>query len=305
MNIDNMIIKGIILLLLSGLGWSIIGIIISNCAHKNRNIAVVQGGAALLIMVFGIFFLIIQGKSPIYSQETILIYLVMFITGIINFFNFILMRKAMKKGPNGIVWCIMQSALIFPFLTGILFFGVIPTVARIIGVFLIIIGIILTGLGKGHQKSQKNLLQNNKWIWAALSAFTIVGISQCFGNLPSYMDGASQVDGVQRAIAFQGGTFSAFLFFSLLNTNFRKFEGVGKPMLALTVVTLIIQFFLFYKGLDIVQQAGAGSIGYPITISSCIIIFFIYSFIFLKETLPRSGMAGIILCICGIIAISL
>ena len=292
-------------MLLSGLGWSIIGIIISNCAHKNRNIAAIQGGAALLIMFLGINILILREKTLIYSQETIFIYLVMFITGIINFFNFILMRKAMKKGPNGIVWCIMQSALIFPFLAGILFFGVVPTATRILGVFLIIVGIILTGFGKENQKTQKNLPENNKWIWVTLLAFTIVGISQCFGNLPSYMDGANQVDGVQRAIAFQGGTFSAFLFFSLLNTNFRKFDGVGKPMLALTVVTLIIQFFLFYKGLDIVQQAGAGSIGYPITISSCIIIFFIYSFIFLKETISSSGMAGIILCICGIIAISL
>lgn len=50
--------------------------------------------------------------------------------GILNYAGLQAMGKGMQLGPNGAVWGIMQSALIVPFLGGILLFGQVLTVPQ-------------------------------------------------------------------------------------------------------------------------------------------------------------------------------
>lgn len=58
--------------------------------------------------------------------------------GILNYAGLQAMGKGMQLGPNGAVWGIMQSALIVPFLGGILLFGQVLTVPRLAGILLLV-----------------------------------------------------------------------------------------------------------------------------------------------------------------------
>ena len=57
--------------------------------------------------------------------------------------------------------------------------------------------------------------------------------------------------------------------------------------------------------MDALAKAGAGSIAYPLLVSSCIIGFFLYSVLLLKEKNRPIQYAAFILCLTGIVLISL
>ena len=49
------------------------------------------------------------------------------------------MSRAMQCGPNGIIWAIIQSAMIFPFIFGVAFYDVKLNILRILGICLMIV----------------------------------------------------------------------------------------------------------------------------------------------------------------------
>lgn len=61
-----------------------------------------------------------------------------------------IMSYAMQRGPNGIIWTIIQSALIFPFLGGVVFFHVRLNAFRISGILLLLAALVLFGFGKDN-----------------------------------------------------------------------------------------------------------------------------------------------------------
>jgi multidrug transporter EmrE-like cation transporter len=67
----------------------------------------------------------------------------------------------------------------------------------------------------------------------------------------------------------------------------------------------LVQNTCFYRGLDLLAQAGAGSIGYPICTGICIAGFTIYTAIRLRERLTLVALISTLLCLGGIVALSL
>ena len=54
---------------------------------------------------------------------------------------------------------------------------------------------------------------------------------------------------------------------------------------------------------DAMRAAGLGNVSYPLLVSSCIVGFFLYSLIFLREKVRPIQFLGLALCIGGIAAI--
>lgn len=116
-------------------------------------------------------------------------------SGFFNYFVIQLMSRAMKTGPNGIVWATIQSALIFPFLVGVLCFGVALTIPRLGGLAAIVTALALFGLARD------NRVQGSGWKWAAVGSLLLAGINQNLSNLPSYFLEAAAVGSVSRSLA--------------------------------------------------------------------------------------------------------
>lgn len=298
-------LTGVILLILTGLSWVVVGIVISHSARKKVDLGIIQMLSALAGMAISAMLLLYKWPSDSSSWIVAMTFLALFGNGFVNFFGLMMMGKAMKSGPNGIVWATVQSALVFPFIFGIVFFGVELTWMRLAGITLIVGSVIFYGLGKSDGAEHAARSHGN-WYIPAFIALFLAGTNQCMANLPSYWPDAVNVNSIFRAFASQCGTVVAWLVVSnirILSLKIENGRAVIISVASLVAVSLVSSYLLLYNGLDMLAEAGAGAAGYPIIICSCIAGFFIYSAFVLNERTSRMQKIGFILGIVGIAVI--
>lgn len=290
---------GILLLIAAGLSWVAIGAVVSRSAARGLNLNRIQAEAALACLLVSLAALpFLDGAAA--RLPSIPVGMLLALAGAANFVTFLLMNRAMRQGHNGVVWSVVQSALIWPFLMGMLFFGVSCTLPRVLGLALILTGIGLAGLVRGGAGGGAGM---RKWLGAALGAFTAAGISQCLANLPSYLGGA-EFGSVGKAAALQLGTLAAFGAEAGCKAEARRGPVNWKPAAVLAGANIAAQYFFFYRGLDLVAQAGAGSIGYPVVLGSCIAGFSLYSAAVLRERVTAASAGSVVFCLAGIVILA-
>ena len=295
-----MLFTGIFLLVLTGLSWVGTGAVISNAAKKSINIGSIQFfSAQIMTLVSGA--LLVCGFWPGAAPDRALFITggAVMLSGFINYIILLSMGKAMRLGPNGIVWAIIQSAFIFPFMMGIFCFGVEITASRITGLLLIVASVACYGLGKNSPEKGKSY---GNWYVPAFIGFICAGVNQSLNNLPSYLNDTESINSVFRAGASQIGTILACLAFNL--PQLLKLRGQSlKPVLGsaaiLAGINIICSFLFLYKGLDIFASLKIGATAYPIIVSSCITGFFIFSTFLLKEKSSPLQKIGFVIGISG------
>lgn len=290
---------GILLLILAGFCWIGIAVVVTRAAREHLDIDFIQFGASTVIAgAAGLAMLFQAPLTGTFSQK-LLIGGFVFAAGCGNFIMIRLMRRGMVLGSSGAVWGITQSALICPFVMGMLFFGVAPTVPRILGILLILLGILL------FSRSQPRLSRRTSrgWLWPTLGAFLASGLAQCFANLPSYWT-ETQMGCELRAGLVQLGTIALFGVSLPFSRKRPRPAGTWKPILLLSLAQIFSLFFFFYRGLNILAELGNGSIGYPIAQGCCIAGFLLYSILFLKERCTVYSVGAAISICCGIAVIA-
>ena len=295
---------GFLLVFTAGFFWIGIGIAVSKCSARGWNYNIVQGltylGSTLICAV------ILAGKSVSTGSSGIsgFGFLMCCLGGFANFYNYVLTAKAMQRGPNGLVWGIMQAGLIGTFLMGVIFFGEKPAPLRLAGLFLIIGGVLVMGLAK----NQKNSVQGKSWVLFSLGALLLSMVTQCCNTLPSYFPEMGENGAVSRTLGMYFGGVIGFALTTLPGMiRSRNFGGRGEWITAgiLMITNTSASLFFFYRGLDLLTQSGCGGLGYPVSIGVCVIGFSLYSLLALKEKFARLSLAGLIAVCLGIITISL
>ena len=155
-------IHGTLLLVATGLCWVLIAVVISTAARRRLDLDFIQAGAALLTAAAAGGALLFQRNASI----PLPLQLAVFGAGVGNYLMIKLMNAGMARGHNGAVWGITQSALVFPFTMGMLFFGVAPTVSRLTGLALILAAIVLFSFSK-----EKKPGTSGNWLLPTLGAF--------------------------------------------------------------------------------------------------------------------------------------
>ena len=69
----------------------------------------------------------------------------------------------------------------------------------------------------------------------------------------------------------------------------------------LGTVSFLTGKYLAFPGLDRLERLGAGSMGYPVMVASCIIGFFPYGLLVLRERIDLRQTIGAILGLAGIL----
>lgn len=292
-----MILAGTLLLVLTGFCWVGIAATISVAARRRLDIDLIQAAtAAVCVTTAGAVLLL----WPPEKAPPLLLMLTVAAAGAGNYLMIRLLKIAMACGDNGAVWGITQSALIFPFLMGMVFFGVAPNAANLTGIVLILTAIVLFARAKsdGRHRRGKN------WLKPTFAAFLVSGLSQCFANLPSYL-AADRMGNVLRTFLVQAGVLTLFSCHTLLTHRKFRGRGIAIPTLVLSLANLLSLFFFFYRGLNLLAAAGVGAIGYPIAQGSCIAGFLLYSRIILKERFQPLSLAALIAVLAGIVVIAL
>lgn len=300
---------GFLLVFIAGFFWIGIGVAVSKCSERGWNYNIVQGltylGSAMICAV------ILAGKSVSTGSSGIsgFGFLMCSLGGFANFYNYVLTAKAMQRGPNGLVWGIMQSGLVGTFLLGVIFFGEKPAPLRLAGLFMIICGVLVMGLAKNKKNSVRISEGTSKnWVLFSLGAMLLSMVTQCCNILPSYFPEMGENGAVSRTLGMYFGGVIGFVLTTLPGMiRSKNFGGGGEWITAgiLIITNTSASLFFFYRGLDLLTQSGCGGLGYPVAIGVCVIGFSLYSLLALKEKFARLSLAGLTAVCLGIIVISL
>ncbi len=302
---------GIIAMVLVGSSWCLIGLISGDAPKRKIEPAlfqffgfIVAGGVALLLM------LATKSFPQCSFRAWMLAGVPLFISAILNFSMLLLMAYAMQRGPNGIIWCVIQSALVFPFLGGIVFFGVELTWLRALGILALLTALVLFACSKDNSRYGQG------WRLPAFAALILAALQQNLSVMPSYFEEARVVTSTARTmISAVGGLAGAicYLSFRMIREHSENYAGhllhnLKNP--ALWFYVLILQGFglvfaitLFYPGMNAMADAGLGGMCYPMMVGSCIVSFTLTSVWFLKEKVRLPQLAALVICITGLVLI--
>lgn len=296
-------ILGILFLIATGSSWVVIGAVIGHASKRGLPVATIQACSAAVSLLVSASVLFCHPDPECAFPVRFWTMASIFGSGFFNYFVLQLMAKAMKSGPNGIVWAIVQSALVFPFLIGVICFGVALTAPRLGGIVAIVFALALFGLARD------NRAHGSGWRAAAIGSLLLAGLNQNLSNLPSYFPEAAAVGSVSRSLSAALGALTAFL---LANRHSlpSRLGDLANPILWRYTACLVASglptgYFMLYRGLNLVAAAGAGAVSYPVLVSSCIVSFTLYSLFILKEKIKPLQFGGIGLALAGIVLITL
>ncbi len=293
-------ISGVVLLILTGVCWVGIAVVVEKAARERLDLDFIQfASSALIALAAGGAMLFHSPPGGAWGMR-VLICGSVFLAGCCNFLMLSLMRRAMRQGSEGAVWGIVQSAMIAPFLMGMVLFGVEPTPMRLTGIVLVLIGILLFS----RKRRETGRAGSYVWLVPAFAAFAASGLAQCFANLPSYWRECA-MSSEWRACLVQLGTMAAFGMALPFRRKKLRPEGTWSAVLLLAAVQILALFFFFYRGLNLVAEQGCGSIGYPVAQGSSIVGFLVFEMLVRKKEGSVLLFAAAAAVCCGILLLVL
>lgn len=293
-------LQGIILCILTGIIWAMLGANSSRMAKSGCDPIAFSAVSTSFSMLWAWLFVADWGKllhQSIPRFNDLLI--IMPLSAVAGTAYSIFMLYAMKKGHTGISWTISQSAMVVPFLLSIAIWNDKVSYAGMAGVAMVLLTFLLLGSNKGVKTTQKT-----EFIWYPLIALTFISISlqQLITMIPSHWAGWTDVANLRIPIA---GTTSFIIQISLM--LIMKKRANKKILLNALIQSIlgIISSKIFYTAMDLISPTGYLPIVYPLAVSICIIGVTLYSMFIIKEHFGKREVIGVVSGLAGIILISI
>ncbi len=310
--------KAFIFLMLTGLSWVAVGAVVGGIGRRGFSLPLYQALSCIVCMAYGAINWIASPTAffpsagcPASTWAGVLAATLS--CGIFEYLMIQAMGCAMRRGPNSIVWAIVQSGLIFPFLMGSFVFGVPIGANRAAGILLIVTSVFLYSSaredGAEGSKTAGGKAPLRAWLVPAILGMLCCGTNQCGANLPSYLERGQDFSGAFRTFLIYAGILGA----SATHFAIRVLRGekpripAAREVRTLAAIalcwgftTFTISKYLRFPGLDILQRNNCGSMGYPTMVASCIAGFFVYGFAVLHERPRRLQWLGAAFALAGI-----
>jgi drug/metabolite transporter (DMT)-like permease len=225
--------------------------------------------------------------------------LAMGLAGVANALGFLLMCQAMRRGSPTVVWSLTQSAMVLPFLAGILGWGDPCPPSAALGIALLLGGIVMLGRRGGDAAGGRD----GVWLALVLASIVLVGGGQILAGLPSRWPGWQDAAGLR--IPLQA---SANLLFLLAWTAWQggRWPTGGAWRLGLAWAAVVLGgMVLLFIGLDACAGVGMLAAAYPIAVGTCIVAFTLWNVLHRVEPASRRLAAGTALLIAGIAGIAI
>ena len=303
----NSIAFGIIAMIIVGASWCLFGLVMGDAPKKGIDSSLVQLWGAVVATVASVIIMIATSDYSTASFKiTFYVCAILAVSAALNFLMLELMSRAMQCGPNGVIWSIIQSAMVFPFMISMIFFDVKFTVLRGLGILLLLAALVLFAMTKDNSSS------GGKWKLLAFAGLVITAIQQNLSVLPSYFSEADNVPSIVRVIATELGFLIAAVIWNLCRMNAEHWKKIKSNLKnstlwkytnALQFLNLFFSYTLFYPGLNIMAKYEMGGMSYPMMVGSCIVSFSLSSVFLLKEKFNIYQLGALIVCISGLIFI--
>ncbi|MBN2011296.1 hypothetical protein JW960_18270 [candidate division KSB1 bacterium] len=294
---------GLVLIFLTGILWCANGIVLSYITRKSMDfISYISVQAALNMVGAWLFIgdirLVMCGNIDRLAQLNIL----MLGSGFTGIIGTIFMQKAMRTGHHGIIYTIAQSAMIIPFITGVVLFSERFQLLNMIGMVLVVVSIMAFGMERTNSKQQSHGMTSNAWFYLALLSLLAIGLTQTLTTVPSYWINWSDEANLRVPLLMTGSALVLFIIAIIQKTQFTK-----KSILIGTSSSFFVlpSTFIFFKAMDVLAQHNKVALAYPLAVGINILSFAIYSMFMIKEKTTLMHILGIVTGFTGLMLISI
>ena len=300
-------LTAISILVIVGVFWTMTGVVMSGVARKGIAVEPMQCVSYLMGTVVCLALLPLYPSIEAKGGFAAFALGMYFLVGVLNYFLNITMAAAMKRGPNSLVWAILQAGMIVPFVYGICFHDVHAGPLRLLGMASMLAALWLISMDKGSAETASG----KSWLLLSFVAFLIVGVQQTVSTEPSYYSETRMgIPIIYRCLAVCLGNFVATLPFTLkqsLKGGMAVFGGKWLWLFAIILQASILfeKLFLSFRAMDMMAKLGNGALSYPVMVISCIAVFTLYSIIALHEKVTSKSTGGLVLCTLGIVLLSI
>ena len=306
---------GIIAMIVEGISWIVWGYVAGKAPRRNLNMGVIVAACAVMAMAIclgagGVFYLLdCQGVAlhkalypilPAPNSGSLIIMGFVLLGGIFNFAQLQFMSRAMKYGPNGIIWSIVQAGFIVPFALGIICFG-----EKMSWIFAVAIALVIAALVMFAVTSDNSSKGN--WLMFALFSFFSTCLCQSMQYIPSNLAAADDVSSLWRTFGFFVGLLLGFIIACVCSramrgdaaTMFKNKYTWGYALL-IDIVVIFTSVCFMYPGLDALADSKIGAIATQLMTASGIISFELYTVLVLKEKRKPLQVFALLLCLASV-----
>ncbi len=292
-------ISGILLAILIGFFWSLVGIYYKLVGKWNLNIFD-QGiiGLCFSIPLTLIFFMktpeLCSGAIPLPGPSY---WLYMIGAALLNSLGGVLLQKSMYYGKSGVTWAIAQSALIVPFVGITLIFGEPWNLIKVGGTVAVVLG--MAALSFKPSSPDEKIPRPMLGLLLAIVAFFVIGLAQGMTSASSFLD-YDDKGNFRAFLTVIGGIFVSFG--GKLATRDFKINVTLRGVLLVAWLSsqTAMVYFLQFIVMDKLASVGMNGIFYPLACGTCIAGYSIYSVTIFKEKINAFVLIGTALIIGGI-----
>ena len=333
---------GILFAILTGLSWVVSGAVVGlaekrGCGTSRQQLIGGALKAAITLAVLAAGVALRPGAAAFSLQSDMRSFLWMVLCGFMNYWGAVCMGRAMLRGPNGIVWTIVQSGFIFPFALGVALRNTPLTAANTAGAVCVLAGVACCGRAKstGHGLAVRReartdntadssfVIRNSSlpeaasWLPPALAGFALCGATQCAQCLAAMGPHETRPSALLRILFELTGAFCAIIPHRLW--LWRRNRAIAAPvdpdlgakyrfLLKICSIHAAIffaaGFWWLYNALDRLEAAGLIAVANPLMLASCLVGFTIYGAVALRERPSRAQLLGTLFALAGIALIA-
>ena len=295
------LIFGIIALCTVGVSWCLVGAIAGKVPKLGYTMEslYLTGGAVSMVFIGAVC--AVTGIGECAAMPLFLTSAAFFLGGAGCFFQGVAMSRAMQSGPNGIIWAIIQSAMIFPFIFSVIFYDVKLNLLRVIGILLMLSALMLFALAKDN--SQKS---GGAWKMWTFLALLVVSIEQVVTSIPFYYQQTKNISSMYNIGCMMFGYVVSAIIMIFIKTE--RVAALKKSLgeksfwiysIALLPLSALIAVVLQLPGMRVMADNGLGGMSFPLLVGSCIVAFSLYSAMILKEKFKIIDIVALIFCVGG------
>ena len=281
-------LTGLLWCLATGVVWTLVGILYSRASQRDDGGFVPFMAAYSLVFVGTAWTIGHPVTAPI--REVALTGTYALAVAFFGQCGFLALYFAMRRGGHGVAWSLAQSALVIPFLGGVIFFGNRPGVWPYIGLAAMLGAIALIGAGSASTDGAKNRF----YLLLALGAMLLNGVSQTLTLIPGHL--GLSLEALTWRVPFYslGGLFWWVVLWSRHEKY--RFSWLG----VIYGVVVAVGQFLLYRASDSLERQNASGLAYPVAVGTCILLMRLYSRFARGERFTRLEAIGLTLLLCGI-----
>lgn len=318
---------GIFYAILSGLSWIAVGAVVGlaekrGCGSTRQQLVSNTLSGTISLLVLGAGMLLRPDADAFSLRCDWPSALWMLLCGYLNFWMVVYMGKAMLRGPNGIVWTIVQSGFIFSFTLGVVMGNTRLTALNVAGAVCVFAGVVFCGQAKSAGQTAARSASGG-WLGPALAGFVLCGINQCAACMATMGPVETRPTPLLRILLIVAGSLMGVLPHMFMpdimqgkgrilpKSPAEKADLRAKYLYLLKIcgigsaIFFLSSFFFQFNAYDLLEAAGRISIVNSTMLAACLVGFGVYGAVFLHERLSPAQIFGTLFALAGIVLVSL